>query len=256
MAVKMYLKNWKCEKHSRKSSQPILSVLGSLKRENKINLLWGQDIFWPLSYSVIEQNFSSIFNILHSRLTGMAPAQQANTLQHLLYQLVRLWLQKTWTLIPHIWSQYTPNHCKPPRPHSQATKPAARGVQVAAPRSPTWPRRRVQSHPRGPGCKAGLTTHHRPGSQDRRPAPPPRRSGRPVLPPEPLPLMPRWGGLPACPTAQGGCQRRQTTGGVGSRRAEERKREGKRPAPSQAAWQGLDGERRGWSGGCPHPFTT
>lgn len=133
--------------------------MGSLKRE--INHVWGQGIFWPPSYSVIEQSCRSIFNVLLSQLTEVALGQKADILQHLLHQLLHLQdrLLKTRTWIPHIWSE-----------------PAARAMRVAAPQSPTWPRRRVRSHPYGLGCKTGLTTHHGPGSS---PGPQSRPSAKP-----------------------------------------------------------------------------
>lgn len=68
-----------------------------------------------------------------------------------------------------------------------------RRVWVAAPQSPTWPGRRVQSHPLGLGCTAGLTPHHRPGGpqllESHAPAPPPagNRCSCPKTPQPPNP---------------------------------------------------------------------
>lgn len=126
----------------------------------------------------------------------MAPGQKDNTLQRLLY------VYETGFRRDGPWSctfevsvfPATVSHLP-----SQATKQAAWGMWVAAPQSPTWPCRRVQSHPDGLSCMTGWTTRHHTGRQQLlegcSPHPPLRPSVGALLPTKSLPLTPC--GMPA-----------------------------------------------------------
>lgn len=144
---------------------------------------------------------------------------------------------------------------------TSSPRPQFRSIRVAARQAPTWPCRRVRSHPLGMGCGTGPTRQHRPGSREllpgRCPAPRPGHGEQSLLPAQtaaasrpqvgvpkgdakPPLLSPRWTPVETDPAAD--CDL------AGLR---EKAGEGERLGGRTAAARGTEG----LSWGLPHHFT-